>query len=208
MNAPEDLPRILRGLGSDDEREREVAARALATELGRWFLRFFLGRNMGYPDAESLTVTSVTKTVLAAHRFQLQDGVSGFKAWAMCIARNVHADWYRDRIPAEPLDYFAHQLCAPLAGSETGEQADQVGLTALIDGALDELNPRDAELIRLRFLGAAYEFPEIAARLGISAVNARVATFRAVRRLGRQLRAEPRIRHWLRNTNTEQLDKT
>ena len=104
------------------------------------------------------------------------------RAWLFAIARNAALDELRRRkrtaaLVVDPEDVDASEATA--SGDDDGEAAVR---RAAVRAALAALEPRDRELVALKF-EAGLSNGEIAAVLGISETNAGSRLHRAVRRL-------------------------
>jgi RNA polymerase sigma-70 factor (ECF subfamily) len=99
------------------------------------------------------------------------------RAWLFGIARNAALDELRARKRTTAL------LADPEAPDETNVEDDDAAVRrATVRAALAQLDPRDRELIALKF-HAGLSNGEIAKVLGISAANAGTRVHRAVTRL-------------------------
>jgi RNA polymerase sigma-70 factor (ECF subfamily) len=102
------------------------------------------------------------------------------RAWLFAIARNAALDELRRRrrtvaLHGDP----AEATAGATAGADAGEAAVR---RATVRAALAGLDPRDRELVALRF-HTGLSTAEIAAVLGISATNASTRVHRAITRL-------------------------
>jgi RNA polymerase sigma-70 factor (ECF subfamily) len=128
--------------------------------------------------AEDVTALAFERAYRRRRRFDPRRGNG--RAWIFAIARNAALDELRCRrrttsLEADPEDVAA---AAPDDGAELALRR-----TAL-RAAMDRLDPRERELIALRFF-AGLGHAEIAAVLGISASNAGTRLHRAVDKLRR-----------------------
>lgn len=128
--------------------------------------------------AEDVTALSFERAYRRRRRFDPRRG-SG-RAWVFAIARNAALDELRKRgrtatLHADPED----------AAAATPDEAAELTLrrTALRT-AMNDLDPRERELIALRFF-AGLSHAEIAAVLGISVANAGTRLHRTVEKLRR-----------------------
>jgi RNA polymerase sigma-70 factor (ECF subfamily) len=127
------------------------------------------------PAAEEVTATAFERAYRKRRRFDPRRGEP--RAWLFGIARNAALDELRRRgrqaeLAAEPTDLDA----AVEAGAERSEQ--RLALRA----ALEQLAPRERELIALKFF-AGLGNAEIASVVGISESNAGTRLHRAVTKL-------------------------
>jgi RNA polymerase sigma-70 factor, ECF subfamily len=128
------------------------------------------------PAAEEVTATAFERAYRKRRRFDPAKGEA--RAWLFGIARNAALDELRRRgrqaeLAAEPVDVDSASV---EAGAEQSER--RVALKA----ALATLEPRDRELIALKFF-AGLGNAEIASVLKISESNAGTRVHRAVTKL-------------------------
>lgn len=130
--------------------------------------------------AEDVTALAFERAYRRRRRFDPRRG-SG-RAWVFAIARNAALDELRRRgrtasLAADPED---------LAAATPDEGAELALRRTALRTAMGRLDPRERELIALRFF-AGLGHAEIAAVLGISASNAGTRLHRAVDKLRRDL---------------------
>jgi len=128
------------------------------------------------PAAEEVTATAFERAYRKRRRFDPGRGEP--RAWLFGIARNAALDELRRRgrqaeLAAEPADLDG-------AAVETGAESSERRLA--LKAALVRLEPRDRELIALKFF-AGLGNAEIASVLGISESNAGTRLHRAVTKL-------------------------
>jgi RNA polymerase sigma-70 factor (ECF subfamily) len=128
------------------------------------------------PAAEEVTATAFERAYRKRRRFDPRRGEP--RAWLFGIARNAALDELRRRgrqaeLAAEPADLDG-------AAVETGAERSEQRLA--LRAGLAHLEPRDRELIALKFF-AGLGNAEIAAVLGISESNAGTRIHRAVTKL-------------------------
>ena len=128
------------------------------------------------PAAEEVTATAFERAYRKRRRFDPDRGEP--RAWLFGIARNAALDELRRRgrqaeLAAEPADLDG-------AAVETGAESSERRLA--LKAALAHLEPRDRELIALKFF-AGLGNAEIASVLGISESNAGTRLHRAVTKL-------------------------
>ncbi len=126
--------------------------------------------------AEDVTATAFERAYCKRSRFDPSRGEP--RAWLFGIARNAALDELRRRgrqaeLVAEPAD-----LSSAPAHESTEASERRLALSA----ALDELEPRERELIALKFF-AGLANTEIAAVVGVSESNAGTKLHRAVTKL-------------------------
>jgi RNA polymerase sigma-70 factor, ECF subfamily len=128
--------------------------------------------------AEDVAALAFERAFRRRDRYDARRGSQ--RAWLFAIARNAALDELRRRrrtaaLLADPED--------PGADTAAGEDEGEATLRrAAVRSALAALDPRDRELVALKF-EAGLSNPEIAHVLGISESNAGTRLHRAVRRL-------------------------
>jgi len=125
--------------------------------------------------AEDVTALAFERAFRKSAKFDSRRGSE--RAWLFGIARNAALDELRKRkrsaeLAAEPVDVAA----------ETEEEADRALRRAAVRTALAALDPRDRELIALKF-HAGLDNAEIAGVLGVSVSNAGTRLHRALTKL-------------------------
>jgi len=126
--------------------------------------------------AEEVTAAAFERAYRKRSRFDRNRGEP--RAWLFGIARNAALDELRRRgrqaeLAADPED---------LAGASVGESAEQSTRRLALAAALATLEPRERELIALKFF-AGLGNAEIAAVIGVSESNAGTKLHRAVTKL-------------------------
>lgn len=126
--------------------------------------------------AEDVTATAFERAYRKRARFDPGRGAQ--RAWLFGIARNAALDELRRRgrqanLAAEPED---------LAAAPAHESAEQSERRLAVAAALSRLEPRERELIALKFF-AGLANAEIAAVVGVSESNAGTKLHRAVTKL-------------------------
>jgi RNA polymerase sigma-70 factor (ECF subfamily) len=125
--------------------------------------------------AEEVTATAFERAFRKQRSFNPRRGSQ--RAWLFGIARNAALDELRRRKRiAEMADEPPDEAAAPEGEAEAAERRETVR------AALAALEPRDRELIALKF-HAGLDNAEIAKVLGISASNAGTRVHRALTRL-------------------------
>jgi RNA polymerase sigma factor (sigma-70 family) len=129
--------------------------------------------------AEDVTALTFERAYRRQSAFDDRKGTQ--RAWLFAIARNAALDELRRRKRTAALLHDPEDPVPP--GAADGEDADEAAVRrATVAAALATLDPRERELIALKFhagLGNA----EIAKVLGISVANAGTRVHRAVTRL-------------------------
>jgi RNA polymerase sigma-70 factor (ECF subfamily) len=128
--------------------------------------------------AEDVTATAFERAYRRRRRFDPKRGNA--RAWLFGIARNAALDELRRRrrhaeLSTDPVD--------PVAALDSGD-LERKELRILLAGALEEISPRERELIALKFF-AGLANAEIAAVLGISDSNVGTRLNRTVKKLRR-----------------------
>lgn len=144
-------------------------------ELYSFTYAYLRRRGVSHADAEDLAQDVLEAAVMH------MDGVAPGKlhAWIAAVARNKLAD--RARRPAriespgeigDPVDAAADPAVLVMAADDARR----------LDAAIDSLTPRDAELVRLRYI-RELSVSETARRVGSSVSATKVALMRARQRL-------------------------
>ena len=134
------------------------------------FLAYRLRRRA---DAEDLTQATFERALRAWGRFDPEQ--SSPRTWLLAIARNLLIDHYRaDRSDREE----------PIGESDdwVGAGTPDLGLDPALEAALGQLEPRQREVIALRF-GGDLSGQEIATLTGLSLANVQQILSRTLRRL-------------------------
>ena len=125
--------------------------------------------------AEDVTAQAFERAFRKSKSYDARRGSE--RAWLFGIARNAALDELRKRkrtaeLSGEPVD----------VGAETEEQAERALRRAAVRAAIGALDPRDRELIALKF-HAGLDNAEIAGVLGVSVSNAGTRLHRALTKL-------------------------
>ena len=136
---------------------------------------FFAYRLRSRTEAEDLTQLTFERALRAWGRFD--PARASVSTWLLSIARNLLIDHYRaDRGDRE------QELSADAeAVGDLGPQ-ERVGLSPELEAALRSLQPREREIIGLRF-GADLTGAQIAELTGLTLANVQQILSRALRRL-------------------------
>lgn len=141
-----------------------------------WDVYGFLAYRVGNrSDAEDLTQQTFERALKAAHRFDPRRASA--KTWLLVIANNLLIDHYR---LASTSREIATEEVEPI-GSIAGPEHD-LGLSPELESALEELGPREREVIALRF-GGDLQGKEIADLLGLTLANVQQILSRSLRKL-------------------------
>jgi RNA polymerase sigma-70 factor (ECF subfamily) len=131
--------------------------------------------------AEDLTSATFEKVIRAWDRYDAAK--AGERTWILAIARNTLNDHYRRRRFRDAVSTDEHPaLLDSLAGED---EYERVLDRADVAGWLDDLAPRERELLALRY-GADLTAADIAALTGLTAANVHQILSRSLRRLRTQ----------------------
>jgi RNA polymerase sigma-70 factor (ECF subfamily) len=147
------------------------------------FLSFVERRVNDRDAAEDILQAAYARTVAQAGSLRNPESAS---AWFYQILRNAIVDFYRHRAVVERLVEPIEDGADPVAPS----QEDKANICPCLPGALDELRPAYAEVLREVDLAedSAQAVNGFALRVGITAGNAAVRAHRARKALERKLR--------------------
>jgi RNA polymerase sigma-70 factor (ECF subfamily) len=137
---------------------------------------FFAYRLRSRQDAEDLTQLTFERALRAWDRYDSQR--AGVATWLIAIARNLLIDHLRaggSGSRATVGDQDLEALPAP-------PDQHRIGLDPDLELALSELNPRERELIALRF-GGDLTGPEIAELTGLTLANVQQILSRSLRQM-------------------------
>jgi RNA polymerase sigma-70 factor, ECF subfamily len=176
-------------LDSSDEQLIEDARqdlRAFAELYDRYLplvYRYLYTRLRNTTDVEDLTSQVFLSALEAFPRYQHQ---GSFGAWLVGIARNKSAEFFRAQARFEPLDAESEpkDSAAPLLAQMVRKE-ELRRLAGLVDG----LQQEQQELVRLRF-GAKLGFAEIARLLKRKETAVKMALYRTLQQLGKQMEAK------------------
>jgi RNA polymerase sigma-70 factor, ECF subfamily len=131
-------------------------------------------------SAEDVTALTFERAYRRQSSFDARRGSQ--RAWLFGIARNAALDELRSRKRTTALLADPEDPAAASTAEATHEDDDAAVRRATVRAALAQLDPRERELIALKF-HAGLSNGEIAKVLGISAANAGTRVHRAVTRL-------------------------
>jgi RNA polymerase sigma-70 factor (ECF subfamily) len=131
-------------------------------------------------SAEDVTALTFERAYRRQSSFDARRGSQ--RAWLFGIARNAALDELRSRKRTTALHADPEDPAAAGATAAADEDDDAAVRRATVRAALARLDPRERELIALKF-HAGLSNGEIAKVLGISAANAGTRVHRAVTRL-------------------------
>ncbi|HYH58587.1 MAG TPA: sigma-70 family RNA polymerase sigma factor [Thermoleophilaceae bacterium] len=129
--------------------------------------------------AEEVTAQAFERAYRRRRSFRASRGTE--EAWLFGIARNAALDELRRRRRRAAMEHEPVDLTAP--GAE--EQAEDALRREAVRAALARLEPRERELVALRFFGGL-SHEEIGRVLGISPSNAGTRVHRALEKLRRE----------------------
>jgi RNA polymerase sigma-70 factor (ECF subfamily) len=172
-SGPSDAELIARAKGGQVEAFGQLYERYLDP-----IYRFIRMRVDGERDAEDLCETVFLRTYEALDRYE--DQGHPFSAYLYQVAKNLLADYYRQRSRAEPLGEIESA-----DGESSGDRDQQEELLAIAQ-VLGQLSEDYREVIRLRVV---LELPTetVATWMGRSPGAVRVLLHRALRELNRNL---------------------
>lgn len=131
-------------------------------------------------SAEDVTALTFERAYRRQSSFDARRGSQ--RAWLFGIARNAALDELRSRKRTTALLADPEDPAAAATSAAADEDDDAAVRRATVRAALAQLDPRERELIALKF-HAGLSNGEIAKVLGISAANAGTRVHRAVTRL-------------------------
>jgi RNA polymerase sigma factor (sigma-70 family) len=146
---------------------------------------FFAYRLGSRADAEDLTQLTFERAVRAWPRFDPERSAVG--TWLLAIARNLLIDHYRatGRVRLEPIvvDSGPEPDVLTVEGPES-----ELGVSADLAAALEQLTEREREVIALRF-GADLTGPQVAEVMSLTLANVQQILSRGLRKLRAHLEA-------------------
>lgn len=145
---------------------------------------FFAYRVRSREEAEDLTQLTFERALRAWSRYDPRRASA--LTWLLVIARNLLIDHYRaDRTPVQQnIDDTAESALRASSGPETS-----LGPDPRLAHALSQLEPRDQEIVALRY-GADMNGPEIAELTGLTLANVQQILSRSLRRMRAMLESE------------------
>jgi RNA polymerase sigma-70 factor (ECF subfamily) len=164
--------------------DRAARQRLYRQHVGRVF-RTVRGMLRSDAEAEDVTQDAMLTALTSLGRFSPRAGTP-FAAWLTTIAVNTARRRFRRRRPE--LTATGELPDVASADPELGDDIDLVRKRAALLQALAELEPREREIVSLRY-GADLNASEIAARVGMEAANVRKILERARVRLGQRIDA-------------------
>ena len=131
--------------------------------------------------AEDLAQRAFVRAMEGLHAFR---GEASFRSWVLRIVLNLARNHLRDHARLSSLegDDDDGPSIEPAAFEDPGERLDVERQRARIRGAVEQLPPRQREVVLLRIDGDL-PFAEVAAALGITENNAKVCFHLGVKKL-------------------------
>ena len=136
-------------------------------------------------EAEDVTQDAMLTALTSLDRFSPRSGTR-FAAWLTTIAVNTTRRRFRRRRPELTATGELPEIAD--AGADLAEDLDFAQQRAALLRALAELEPREREVVSLRY-GSDLNATEIAAQVGMEAANVRKILERARARLGERIEA-------------------
>jgi RNA polymerase sigma-70 factor (ECF subfamily) len=164
--------------------DRAARQRLYRQHVGRVY-RTVRGALRSDAEAEDVTQDAMLTALTSLHRYSPRSGTR-FVAWLTTIAVNTMRRRFRRRRPE--LTATGELPEVPAADSDVGDDIDRARQRAALLRALAELEPREREIVSLRY-GAELNAAEIAAQLRIEPANVRKILERARVRLGERIAA-------------------
>jgi RNA polymerase sigma-70 factor (ECF subfamily) len=134
-------------------------------------------------EAEDVTQDALLIALTSLHRYSPRSGTR-FAAWLTTIAVNTMRRRFRRRRPELTATGELPEM--PATAPDVGDDIDRAKQRAALLRALAELEPREREIVSLRY-GAELNAAEIAAQLRLEAANVRKILERARVRLGERI---------------------
>jgi RNA polymerase sigma-70 factor (ECF subfamily) len=141
-------------------------------------------------EAEDVTQDAMLTALTSLDRYSPRSGTR-FAAWLTTIAVNTTRRRFRRRRPELTATGELPEVAN--ADSDLGDDIDLAQRRAALLQALAELEPREREIVSLRY-GSELNATEIAAQLGMEAANVRKILERARVRLGERIEALVKFR--------------
>lgn len=148
----------------------------------------FLAYSVPRETAEDLTSTTFERVVKAWDRFDPQ--LASERTWVLTIARNALTDHFRRQHHRRTISTDEHPALLDRMIDIDDPLTRRIGIDGLV-GWLRELNPREQEILALRF-GADLSAREIATATELTEANVHQIVSRALRAL-RALAADSEI---------------
>lgn len=137
--------------------------------------RFIFFRVSSKEVAEDLTSEVFISALKHFHKY---DSTKSTTAWIMTITRNRLKNHWRDRRVETDVDEVAFML----KGEDGRETLERTGDEIILRKALDELQPKDRQLVEMKYL-IGYGYKDMAEILEKSVGALKVETHRAMKKL-------------------------
>ncbi len=164
--------------------DRAARQRLYRQHVGRVF-RTVRGMLRSNAEAEDVTQDAMLIALTSLERYSPRTGTR-FAAWLTAIAINTTRRRFRRRRPELTASGELPDL--PAADGDPGDDIDLARQRSALLRALAELEPREREIVSLRY-GAELNAAEIARQLKIEPANVRKILERARARLGERIEA-------------------
>jgi len=162
--------------------DRAARQRLYRQHVGRVY-RTVRGVLRSDADAEDVTQDAMLTALTSLHRYSPRSGTR-FVAWVTAIAVNTARRRFRRRRPELTATGELPEI--PAADNDVGDDLDLAKQRTALLRALATLEPREREIVSLRY-GAELNATEIAAQVGIAPANVRKILERAREALGARI---------------------
>ena len=181
---PLDGPAVLKLVEQARAGDRAARQRLYRQHVNRVF-RTVRGLLRSDAEAEDVTQDAMLIALTSLERYSPRSGTP-FAAWLTTIAVNTARRRFRRRRPE--LTATGDLPDVPAADADLGDDIDGARRRAALLRAVAELEPREREIVSLRY-GAELNAAEIAAQLRLEPANVRKILERARARLGERIDA-------------------
>jgi len=162
--------------------DRVARQRLYRQHVGRVY-RTIRGTLRSDAEAEDVTQDAMLTALTSLHRYSPRSGTR-FVAWVTAIAVNTMRRRFRRRRPELTATGELPEI--PAADNDVGDDLDLAKQRTALLRALATLEPREREIVSLRY-GAELNATEIAAQVGIAPANVRKILERAREALGARI---------------------
>jgi RNA polymerase sigma-70 factor (ECF subfamily) len=162
--------------------DRGARQRLYRQHVGRVF-RTVRGMLRSSAEAEDVTQDAMLNVLTSLHRYSPRSGTR-FVAWVTAIAVNTARRRFRRKRPELTATGELPDVADP--DGDPGDDLDRARQRTALLRALAELEPREREIVSLRY-GAELNATEIAAQLKLDAANVRKILERVRVRLGERI---------------------
>lgn len=181
---PLDEPAVLRLVEQARGGDRVALQRLYGQHVNRVF-RTVRGLLRSAAEAEDVTQDAMLIALTSLDRYSPRSGTR-FAAWLTTIAVNTARRRFRRRRPE--LTATGELPDLPAADADFGDDLDSARQRAALTQAVAQLEPREREIVSLRY-GAELNAAEIAAQLRMEPANVRKILERTRARLGERIEA-------------------